>query len=74
MRVYKEGTIVRLSPKQPKGSGLLKRYPGMRGIVTWGTLGMTRVKWHPEGATPGVILHYNTEIIRCNHKHRNKHS
>lgn len=66
MPTYKVGTTVRLSEKQPKGSRLLTRYPGMRGVVIASTLGMSRVEWRPEGTTPGVILHYNTEIIRCN--------
>lgn len=66
MRKYKNGTIVRLSKRQPKGSDLLSRYPGMRGVVIDSTLGMSVVKWQPEGTTPDVIIHYNTEIIRCN--------
>ena len=66
MPTYKVGTTVRLSKKQPKGSSLLTLYPGMRGMVIDSTLGMTRVEWHPPGTTPGVILHYNTDIIRCN--------
>lgn len=66
MRIYKVGSAVRLTKKQPKGSNLLEKYPCMRGVVIYATLGMTRVKWMPEGTEPGEILHYNTEIIRCN--------
>lgn len=66
MRIYTKGTVVRLSKKQPSGSGLDRRYPGMRGTVIFATLGMTRVLWKPSGTTPGIITHYNAEIVRCN--------